>query len=73
CFDSENDVDLAKFAEIVKSPDCVLKYFTVYKYNEYLDVETDNVENIFVFGYSLENQTVLRLTTGKATIDTLIE
>ncbi|KAJ2498821.1 hypothetical protein GGH96_004037 [Coemansia sp. RSA 1972] len=73
-FDSEDDVNLAKFAEIVKSkPDCVQKHFIVYKDNEHRAVETDNVKNTFVISSSLENRAVLRLTTGKATIDTLIE
>ncbi|KAJ2499523.1 hypothetical protein GGH96_003444 [Coemansia sp. RSA 1972] len=49
-FDSEDDVDLAKFAEIVKTkPSCVQKHFIIYKSEEYRAVETDNVENIYVF------------------------
>ncbi|KAJ2475192.1 hypothetical protein IWW56_005532, partial [Coemansia sp. RSA 2131] len=73
-FDSENDVDLAKFAEIVKSkPYCVQKHFIINKGNEYRAVETDNVENTYVFSSRHKSWIVPKLTAGTATIDTFIE
>ncbi|KAJ2665978.1 hypothetical protein IW148_001336 [Coemansia sp. RSA 1199] len=73
-FDSENNVDLAKFAEIVKSkPNCVQKHFIIYKGDEYRAVETDNVENTYVFSSMLRYRILPKLVAGTETIDTLID
>ncbi|KAJ2476245.1 hypothetical protein IWW56_005024 [Coemansia sp. RSA 2131] len=73
-FDSEDVVDLAKFAEIVKSkPNCVQKHFIVNKGTEYYAVETDNVENTYIFSLRHRSCIVLKLAAGTATFDTLIE
>ncbi|KAJ1851283.1 hypothetical protein IW147_004495 [Coemansia sp. RSA 720] len=73
-FDSEEDVDLTKFAEIVKNkPNCVRKHFIVNKGDEYRAVETDNVKNTYVFSGRLKYRIVSKLAAGTATIDTFIE
>ncbi|KAJ2233657.1 hypothetical protein GGH97_005881, partial [Coemansia sp. RSA 475] len=73
-FDSEEDVDLAKFAEIVKSkPNCVQKHFIVNKGNDYCAVETDSVENSYVFSVRLKYRIVSTLAAGTATIESFIE
>ncbi|KAJ2827160.1 hypothetical protein IWW50_002022, partial [Coemansia erecta] len=73
-FDSDDDLDLAKFAEIVKGkPNCVQKHFIVNKGAEYRAVETDNVENTYVFSGRLKYRIVSALAAGAATLDTFIE
>ncbi|KAJ2173671.1 hypothetical protein GGH16_001717, partial [Coemansia sp. RSA 560] len=73
-FDSKDDVDLAKLADIVKSkPYCVQKYFIINKGTEYRAVETNNVENTFIFNFEHRSSIVRALVAGTATIDTLIE
>ncbi|KAJ2211661.1 hypothetical protein IW143_004003, partial [Coemansia sp. RSA 520] len=73
-FDSEEDVDLAKLADIVKSkPYCVQKHFIVYNGTEYCAVETDNVENTYIFSLKHRSSIVPKLTAGTATIDAFIE
>ncbi|KAJ2226882.1 hypothetical protein EV180_002722 [Coemansia sp. RSA 518] len=73
-FDSKEDVDLAKLAEIVKSkPYCVQKYFIINKGTEYRAVETNNVENTFIFNFEHRSSIVQALAAGTATFDTLIE
>ncbi|KAJ2438524.1 hypothetical protein IWW46_004853 [Coemansia sp. RSA 2440] len=73
-FDSEEDVDLAKSAEIVKSkPNCVQKHFIVNKGYEYRAVETDNVENTYIISSIRRYQFVPKLAAGTATIDAFIE
>ncbi|KAJ1851338.1 hypothetical protein GGH12_006006, partial [Coemansia sp. RSA 1822] len=73
-FDSEDVVDLAKFAEIVKSkPNCVQKHFIVCEGTEYCAVETDNVENTYIFSSRLKYRFVPKLAAGTATIDMFIE
>ncbi|KAJ2139027.1 hypothetical protein IW139_002862 [Coemansia sp. RSA 353] len=73
-FDSEEDEDLAKFAEIVKTkPNCNQKHFIVYRGDDYCAVETDNVQNIYVFSSILRYQVLPKLVAGTETIDTLID
>ncbi|KAJ1851934.1 hypothetical protein GGH12_002527 [Coemansia sp. RSA 1822] len=73
-FDSEDVVDLAKFAEIVKSkPNCVQKHFIVNKGTEYCAVETDNVKNTYIISSIRRYQFVPKLAAGTATIDTFID
>ncbi|KAJ2425592.1 hypothetical protein GGF47_002479 [Coemansia sp. RSA 2524] len=73
-FDSEEDEDLAKFAEIVKTkPNCNQKHFIVYRGDDYCAVETDNVENTYVFSSTREPFIMSKLVEGLETIDTLIE
>ncbi|KAJ2553583.1 hypothetical protein IWW35_001738, partial [Coemansia sp. RSA 1878] len=73
-FDSEEDKDLAKFAEIVKTkPNCNQKHFIVYRGDDYCAVETDNVENTYVFSSTREPFIMSKLVEGLETIDTLIE
>ncbi|KAJ2470357.1 hypothetical protein IWW56_006548, partial [Coemansia sp. RSA 2131] len=73
-FDSEENVDLAKFAEIVKSkPNCVQKHFIVCEGTEYCAVETDNVELTYVFSSRLKRRFAPKLAAGTVTIDMLIE
>ncbi|KAJ2500931.1 hypothetical protein GGH96_002345 [Coemansia sp. RSA 1972] len=73
-FDSEDVVDFAKFAEIVKTkPNCVQKHFIVNKGYEYCAVETDNVELTYAFSSIRRYQFVPKLAEGSVTIDMLIE
>ncbi|KAJ2500929.1 hypothetical protein GGH96_002343 [Coemansia sp. RSA 1972] len=73
-FDIGDDVDLAKLAAVVKSkPNCVQKHFIVNKGNEYRAVETDNVENTYVFSFRRRSLIVPALAAGTTTFDTLIE
>ncbi|KAJ2543260.1 hypothetical protein GGF49_002246 [Coemansia sp. RSA 1853] len=73
-FDSEDVVDLEKFAEIVKAKsNCVQKHFIVNKGFEYRAVETDNVENTYLFSSRLKYRFVPKLAAGTATIDMFIE
>ncbi|KAJ2453930.1 hypothetical protein EV183_001886 [Coemansia sp. RSA 2336] len=73
-FDSDDDMDLASFAEVVKSkPHCVQKYFIVNRGDEYRAVETNNVENTYVFSSRLKYRIVSTLSSGKATIETFVE
>ncbi|KAJ2271755.1 hypothetical protein J3F81_003340 [Coemansia sp. RSA 371] len=73
-FDSEEDVDLAKFAKIVKSkPNCVQKHFIVNKGDDYCAVETDSVKNSYVFSVRLKYRIVSTLAAGTATIESFIE
>ncbi|KAJ1866060.1 hypothetical protein LPJ78_002156 [Coemansia sp. RSA 989] len=73
-FDSDDDMDLARFVEAVKSkPHCVQKYFIVNRGNEYRAVETDNVKNTYVFSSRLKYRIVSTLASGEATIETFVE
>ncbi|KAJ2665979.1 hypothetical protein IW148_001337 [Coemansia sp. RSA 1199] len=73
-FDSKDDIDLAKFAEIVKTkPNCNQKHFIVYKGDEHRAVDTDNVKNTYIFSSDLESWVVSMLAAETETIDTLIE
>ncbi|KAJ1749420.1 hypothetical protein LPJ79_003748 [Coemansia sp. RSA 1821] len=73
-FDSDDDMDLIRFVEAVKSkPHCVQKYFIVNRGNEYRAVETDNVKNTYVFSSRLKYRIVSTLASGEATIETFVE
>ncbi|KAJ1784101.1 hypothetical protein LPJ62_004768 [Coemansia sp. RSA 2167] len=73
-FDSEEDVDLAKFAEIVKSkPNCNQKHFIVYRGDDYCAVETYNVEKTYVFDSIIRFRIAATLAVGEASIDEFIE
>ncbi|KAJ2356170.1 hypothetical protein GGF43_002245 [Coemansia sp. RSA 2618] len=71
--DSDDNLDLAKLAEIVKGkPNCAQKYFIVNKGDVYRAVETDNVENTFVFTGRIKYQIISMLAKGTATLDKFI-
>ncbi|KAJ2323186.1 hypothetical protein IWW51_003880 [Coemansia sp. RSA 2702] len=73
-FDTDEDVNLAKFAKIVKSnPNCVHSHFIVNIGDKYRAVETDNVENTYVFSAALKYRIVDSLAKGTTSIEALIE
>ncbi|KAJ1728137.1 pantoate-beta-alanine ligase [Coemansia biformis] len=73
-FDNDDEIDLAKFASIVKSKTtCVANYFIVNSENVYTAVETSNIENTCKFSSALKYTIISSLANGEATIQTYID